>query len=537
MPDTRVVRGGPGALLAATSAAVALVGGAGTALARAGHEIARATGATGPEVSWAVGAYALAVAVLALPLGIAARRWGRRTALVLGLAVLAVCSVWSGLVADPTTLVVLRGLAGAGAAAVVPAALSVLLDAHPAEGRPSAVAVWVAVAGAGALVGLVLADVLLSFAWWGSLQVVSGLLAAGVAGVCLAVVPPSWAHLGSRRSGRWTSPAGARVVPAQHPVIGLGSTSAGARTSRLSRTVQAVAAGALVLGVTGAVVLVSAVVPDAAPSAPAMATTTEKDVVAPPRPAPDRTSISPVPAAEPAAAPPLAGTAAAPAPAGVAADQQQPTAAPATEAPGQTGEATPAGTSAPAPVPPTTASATSTSTTTAATTAPTTAPTTAAASTPVPTTPAPATTTPAPAPATTTPAPAPTTTVPAPAPTTTAPAPTTPPVPTTTVPAPAPTTTAPAPTTTTPAPTTTTPAPTTTTPAPTTTTPAPTTPAPTTPAPTTPAATPTTPAQTSTPTTTTTSATTPTGTTATGSTTPETTTPAGTTTATGTATP
>ncbi|WP_216870345.1 MFS transporter, partial [Modestobacter excelsi] len=190
MPQ-RTTHGRLGALLAVMCAALALVIGAGSSLALAMPEIARSTGASQTELTWVVNVYALVFAALLLPLGIAADKYGRRTALLLGLGVFAVCSLASGLVTDPTQLIVLRALAGAGAAAVMPATLSVLVDAYPPERRSSAIGVWAAVSGAGALLGLLIAGVLLEVAWWGSVQIAFGVLSAVVLALCVAVVPPS----------------------------------------------------------------------------------------------------------------------------------------------------------------------------------------------------------------------------------------------------------------------------------------------------------------------------------------------------------
>lgn len=180
-----------GALLAVMCAALALVIGAGSSLALALPDLARDTGASQTELTWAVNVYALTFAGLLLPLGIAADRYGRRGALLLGLAVFAGASLASGLVADPVALVVLRALAGAGAAAVMPATLSVLVGAFPAERRGTAIGIWAAVSGAGALLGLLLAGVLLEFAWWGSVQLVFGGLSAAVLLLSALVVPAS----------------------------------------------------------------------------------------------------------------------------------------------------------------------------------------------------------------------------------------------------------------------------------------------------------------------------------------------------------
>jgi EmrB/QacA subfamily drug resistance transporter len=191
MLDTRLVRGGLGSLLAVMCAALGLVIGAGSSLALALPELARSTGATQTELTWVVNVYALVFAALLLPVGIAADRFGRRGALLLGLALFATTSLASGLVGDPTVLIVLRALAGAGAAAVMPATLSVLVDAYPPERRGKAISIWAAVSGAGALLGLVLAGVLLESFWWGSVQVAFGAASLAVLALCVLVVPAS----------------------------------------------------------------------------------------------------------------------------------------------------------------------------------------------------------------------------------------------------------------------------------------------------------------------------------------------------------
>lgn len=183
--------GGLTTLLVVMCVALALVIGAGSSLSLALPEIADATNATQTELTWVVNAYMLVFAALLLPVGIAADRFGRRPALLLGMSLFGAASVASGLAEDPATLIVLRGLAGVGAAAVMPATLSVLVDAYPEERRSSAVSIWAGVSGAGALLGILLAGVLLDNFWWGSVQIVYGAAAGLVVLACAAVVPAS----------------------------------------------------------------------------------------------------------------------------------------------------------------------------------------------------------------------------------------------------------------------------------------------------------------------------------------------------------
>jgi EmrB/QacA subfamily drug resistance transporter len=222
-------------------AALALVIAAGSSLALALPELARSTGASQTEQTWVVNVYALVFAALLLPLGIAADRFGRRGALVLGLAVFGACSVASGLVTDPAPLIVLRALAGAGAAAVMPATLSVLVDAYPEQRRASAIGVWAAVSGAGALLGLLLAGVLLEFAWWGSVQVTFGAASAVVLVLCLLIVPTS------RNPGLHLDPAGGvlALLGLAGVVFGVIEGPERGWTDRL--TLAALVAGALTL--------------------------------------------------------------------------------------------------------------------------------------------------------------------------------------------------------------------------------------------------------------------------------------------------
>lgn len=178
-------------LLVVMCVALALVIGAGSSLSLALPEIAAETGATQTELTWVVNSYMLVFAALLLPVGIAADRFGRRPALLMGLTLFALASVASGLVEEPSTLIALRGLAGVGAAAVMPATLSVLVDAYPEERRSAAVSIWAGVSGAGALLGIVIAGVLLDSFWWGSVQVVFGIAAGLVVLACAVVVPAS----------------------------------------------------------------------------------------------------------------------------------------------------------------------------------------------------------------------------------------------------------------------------------------------------------------------------------------------------------
>ncbi len=141
--------------------------------------IARSTHATQTQLSWIIDAYALVFAALLLLGGAIGDRYGRRRALVAGLAIFGAGSIAAMAASDPAWLIAMRGVLGLGAALVMPATLSTITSTFPREQRARAVGAWAAVAGASAIVGLLVSGLLLE-AW--SWQSVFGL------NIALAVV-------------------------------------------------------------------------------------------------------------------------------------------------------------------------------------------------------------------------------------------------------------------------------------------------------------------------------------------------------------
>src|SRR5438046_9821610 len=79
-------------------------------------------------LQWVVTAYGLTFGGLLLLGGRAADLLGRRRIFMFGLAVFTAASLACGLAGSDTFLIVMRGLQGAGAAVVLPAALSVVMN-------------------------------------------------------------------------------------------------------------------------------------------------------------------------------------------------------------------------------------------------------------------------------------------------------------------------------------------------------------------------------------------------------------------------
>jgi EmrB/QacA subfamily drug resistance transporter len=131
--------------------------------------IATATSATQAELTWIIDSYTLALACLLLPAGALGDRYGRRGAMLFGLFVFGLASLAPALWSDPVHLIIARGAAGAGAAFIMPATLSLLTAAYPKDQRNKAVGIWAATAGCGAVIGMLGSGALLHFWPWQSI--------------------------------------------------------------------------------------------------------------------------------------------------------------------------------------------------------------------------------------------------------------------------------------------------------------------------------------------------------------------------------
>src|SRR6476661_1663467 len=112
---------------------------------------------TGTNLTWIVTGYSLVFGGLLLLGGRLADLYGRRRIFMIGLVVFAVASLLGGLAQSELLLLSARGLQGFGAALASPAALALITTTFPAgPARNRAFAVYAAMSGAGAAVGLIL---------------------------------------------------------------------------------------------------------------------------------------------------------------------------------------------------------------------------------------------------------------------------------------------------------------------------------------------------------------------------------------------
>ncbi|MEV0900464.1 MFS transporter [Actinoplanes sp. NPDC049802] len=133
----------------------------------------RGLGATQSELEWAINSYTLVFAGLLFTAGILADRFGRRLSLVTGLVVFGVASLVSAYASSPDELIAARAVMGLGAAAVMPATLSIIANVFDPLERPRAIGVWAGAVGLAVAIGPVLGGLLLEHFWWGSVFLIN----------------------------------------------------------------------------------------------------------------------------------------------------------------------------------------------------------------------------------------------------------------------------------------------------------------------------------------------------------------------------
>ncbi|GHB59559.1 MFS transporter [Streptomyces umbrinus] len=138
---------------------------------------------------WIVDSYVIVFAALLVPAGALGDRLGRKGALLSGLALFAAGGAVSALAPDVAVLLTGRALAGAGAALLMPASMSLLLHGVPAGRRAAAVAVWGASQPVGGVLGNTGGALILQYLPWRALFWVYVPVAV-ILLVCAAYVAP-----------------------------------------------------------------------------------------------------------------------------------------------------------------------------------------------------------------------------------------------------------------------------------------------------------------------------------------------------------
>ena len=122
------------------------------------------------DLQWVVTAYSLTFGGLLLLGGRAADLLGRRRLFMTGLAIFIGGSLACALATDDLFLIVMRGVQGVGAAVLVPAAMSIVMNMF-SEGadRNKALGIWGGIGASGATVGLLAGGLLTRYVGWPSI--------------------------------------------------------------------------------------------------------------------------------------------------------------------------------------------------------------------------------------------------------------------------------------------------------------------------------------------------------------------------------
>jgi EmrB/QacA subfamily drug resistance transporter len=149
-------------------------------------------GASSAELQWIVASYTIVFAGLLLTAGSIGDRFGRRHALLAGLATFLAGSVVAATAGSTTALIVGRSVMGVGGALIMPTTLSILVNVFGDPGeRAKAIAAWTAASGAGIAIGPIVGGALMrSFSWSSVFWVNVPLLVVAFAGA-LHLVPDS----------------------------------------------------------------------------------------------------------------------------------------------------------------------------------------------------------------------------------------------------------------------------------------------------------------------------------------------------------
>jgi EmrB/QacA subfamily drug resistance transporter len=160
--------------------------------------IVEALEATQTEQLWILDAYGLVFAGLLLPAGALGDRYGRKGALMSGMAIFGTLAIVASFMDSPEPLIALRAGMGIGAALIMPATLSIITNVFPPHERGQAIAVWAGFAGAGGAIGPLLSGLLLEEFWWGSVLFVNVPIVV-VAMVLIALLVPTSRDLQQRK--------------------------------------------------------------------------------------------------------------------------------------------------------------------------------------------------------------------------------------------------------------------------------------------------------------------------------------------------
>ncbi|HYZ30611.1 MAG TPA: MFS transporter [Thermoleophilaceae bacterium] len=199
-------------------------------------------GASVGGATWIITIYAVTFAALLAPAGRIADVVGRRTLMLAGISVFTTMSLVCAAAPSLGALLVARALQGAGAAAMIPASLAIVLFDTPAERRAAAIGAWSAAGALAAAAGPAISGVLVDLEGWRSLFAIN--LPFGVAIVAGAIALPA----GATGEGRLPDALGTALLGAGIGALALGIAQGPDWGWGSAQVVAALTAGAFAFG-------------------------------------------------------------------------------------------------------------------------------------------------------------------------------------------------------------------------------------------------------------------------------------------------
>jgi EmrB/QacA subfamily drug resistance transporter len=136
-------------------------------------------------LEWTMNAYTLTFAVLLVTGGRLGDIFGRRRMFLFGVAVFGASSLAIGLAPNDAVLVAFRAVQGVGAAFMMPATLSIITQAFPAEQRGTAIGTWAGVSALALAIGPVVGGLLTEYVSWRAIFFINPPIAVAAVAVTL----------------------------------------------------------------------------------------------------------------------------------------------------------------------------------------------------------------------------------------------------------------------------------------------------------------------------------------------------------------